>query len=97
MTQATPKKLRDGSWGAITETEVGVGASITITTRSGKSWTATVQRVLWSDGAATIVATTTGRAAPASRPASRTRTGCSCGSIEEREQSSDCWTCRHDR
>jgi hypothetical protein len=32
-----------------------------------------------------------------SRPSGRgTRTGCSCGSVEEYSKPSDCWTCRHD-
>lgn len=31
-----------------------------------------------------------------SAPSRGTRTGCSCGSVEEYSKASDCWTCRHD-
>lgn len=63
----------------------------------------------WSvpaDKASAARALVAGAAAPAprssdtySRSTSRprgTRTGCSCGSVEEYSKSSDCWTCRHD-
>jgi hypothetical protein len=55
--QATPSKLRDGSWGARVAGSVAVGDVVTITTKAGKSWDATVSRVLWSDGSVALVAT----------------------------------------
>jgi len=54
---ATPTKLRSGDWGARVQGRVATGDSITITTRSGKSWTATVSRVLWSGDGVAICAT----------------------------------------
>lgn len=95
---ATPAKLRDGSWGARVQGRASVGDRITITTRSGKSWDATVSRVLWTGDGASIVATATrtgGREHRGSR-GSRTWTGCSCGSIEEYSRPSDCASCRFD-
>lgn len=59
MIAATPKKLRSGAWGAWVPAPETVteGTTIRITTRSGKSWDATVTRVVWSGDAGTIVAT----------------------------------------
>jgi len=55
---ATPKKLRDGSWGALVQsTSVRPGDSITITSRAGQSWAARVARVLWRGDGVAIVAT----------------------------------------
>lgn len=79
---ATPTKLRDGSWGARVNGTVAQGDSIEITTRAGKTWTATVSRVLWSDGSVSIVATQieNGRS---SRPR-RSRNGeCQCGACSD--------------
>ena len=56
--QATPTKLRSGNWGArVQGSRPHAGDEITITTRAGKSWTARVERVLWSGGNVHIVAT----------------------------------------
>ena len=44
---ATPAKLRDGSWGARAPRNVQVGQTLTITTRAGKSWDATITRIVW--------------------------------------------------
>lgn len=58
MIQASPTKLRDGSWGARAQSaDVRAGDTVEITTRSGKRWTATVSRVLWSGDGVAIVAT----------------------------------------
>lgn len=55
---ATPKKLRNGTWGAIASTEqVSRGDTLTITTRAGKSWTATVEQVIWRGDGVAICAT----------------------------------------
>lgn len=79
---ATPTKLRDGSWGARVQGSVAVGDSVTITTKGGKSWDATVTRVVWSGEGATIVATqgTDG----GSRPKGASRACESCGHVERR-------------
>lgn len=56
--EATPKKLRDGNWGARVGSEsVQVGDVIKITTRSGKSWLTTVSKVVWAGEGISIVAT----------------------------------------
>lgn len=57
-TNASLIKLRDGSWGAkVQSSDVVRGQTITITTKSGKSWDATITRVVWSgDGVAICVA-----------------------------------------
>lgn len=60
MTQtATPTKLRSGDWGAKVAGTVTEGETVTITTRSGKSWDAKVARVVWTNGEVAIVATQT--------------------------------------
>ena len=61
--QATPKKLKDGTWGARVLGAVEPGDTITITTRAGKSWDAIVERVLWSDDQAMLVSTVSAEAA----------------------------------
>ena len=55
--KAKPKKLRNGQWGAVVDGVVSSGDTITITTAAGKSWTATVSRVIWVGGGVSIVAT----------------------------------------
>ncbi len=55
---ASPAKLRNGSWGArVKSATVAVGDTVTITTRSGKSWDATVEHVVWSGDGVSICAT----------------------------------------
>lgn len=54
---ASPAKLRDGSWGAKVQGSVSVGDTINITTKAGKSWTATVQKVVWTGDGVSLVAT----------------------------------------
>lgn len=56
-TQATPAKLRDGSWGARTTQRVTTGSLIQVRTRGGKTWTASVCEVVWTDGAVCLVRT----------------------------------------
>ena len=56
--QASPTKLRSGEWGAKVQTaNVSEGDSIQITTRAGKSWTASVAKVVWRGEGVAIVAT----------------------------------------
>lgn len=101
---ATPTKLRNGTWGARTTDNVSKGDVVTITTRGGKSWDATVTEIVWSGDGVTIVATQSApRAARPSyqrapRRASYRRgwTGCACGSIEDNPRNSDCFTCQND-
>lgn len=57
MLQASPYKLKNGSWGARVQGIPTVGDQIQITTRSGKSWTASVARILWTGDGISLVAT----------------------------------------
>lgn len=55
--QAKPKKLRNGDWGAWAESEaVEEGDTLHITAKSGKSWDAVVDRVLWAGSGGAICA-----------------------------------------
>ncbi|KKM05264.1 hypothetical protein LCGC14_1755860 [marine sediment metagenome] len=64
-TPASPKKLRDGSWGALAQSDsVSVGDTLQITTRAGKTWAATVSTVIWSGKGVSICATETAVATP---------------------------------
>ncbi len=46
---ASPLKLKDGSWGAKLEgARPELGATVTITTRGGKTWDATITAIVWS-------------------------------------------------
>ena len=94
---ATPCKLRSGDWGAKTASSIQAGDTVTITTRSGKSWDAVVERVVWSGNGVSICATSNVDSRPARQPRSRgTWTGCHCGSVEEYAKPTDCQTCQHD-
>lgn len=57
IASATPAKLRDGSWGARTAGSVRAGDTVQITTRAGKTWAATVTRVVWAGDGVTLCAT----------------------------------------
>lgn len=87
-TTTTPAKLRDGSWGARTTTPVQTGDTITITTKSGKTWDARVGRVIWTNGTACLVSTSTGAARTSRGPI-----GCRCPECDERITSErmTCW------
>ena len=97
---ATPTKLQNGNWGArIIGPAVACGQKleghdVTITTRSGKSWTAKIEKVVWrgkdrnSGQSVAIVATakTSGNGSAAPKSAGRgrlvgthTNHPCSCG------------------
>lgn len=45
---ASPAKLRNGSWGARVPGTARKGQALQIQARSGKSWDAVVDRVLWT-------------------------------------------------
>ena len=66
MKLARPKRLRDGSWGAVIEEEtkqkIAAGEQIMVATRSGKSWLTEITEVIWqgkgyNGGFATIIRT----------------------------------------
>lgn len=45
---ASPTQLKSGEWGArVTASRVKVGDELTVVTRSGSSWDAVVQAVIW--------------------------------------------------
>ena len=90
-----PWKLPSGEWGVLTSTPADVGYDVEVTANNGKRWQTLITDVVESRGGGSLCRTT---ARPASRSHRRsTRTGCSCGSVEEFEKDTDCWTCRHDR
>ena len=69
---ARPKKLRSGEWGAWVETpSVRKGDRIKVTTRAGKSWSATVDKVIWTGSDGAIVATDSGGGSSRSRSRQR--------------------------
>ena len=60
MHNATPKKLRDGTWGAILSSPkntVKENDMVQVTARSGKTWTSAITKVIWGNQKVTIVAT----------------------------------------
>jgi hypothetical protein len=83
MTKATPSKLRDGSWGARVQGSVQQGAIIEINTKAGKTWTATVQRVLWTDGKVTLVQTESSKGTSSPRPRRSSNGECQCGACDD--------------
>ena len=69
---ATPMKLSDGSWGAKVQGVANVGDTITVRTRAGKTWTATVSSIVTSDSKSTVCATQRGSSSrPVARPSYR--------------------------
>ena len=46
---ASPRKLKNGQWGAQTNSTVRVGDVVTIVTKLGKRWDATVKNVVWKN------------------------------------------------
>jgi len=54
---ATPAKLRNGSWGARVVGSASVGDTVRVRTRAGAVWTATVTGVVWSGRGVTLVST----------------------------------------
>jgi len=94
---ASPAKLRDGTWGARADESITVGSLLTIQTRAGKTWTATVSAIVWTGNGVAICRTASAASTRPSASRRGTWTGCSCGSVEEFEKSSDCSSCRFDR
>lgn len=78
---ARPKKLRDGSWGALADTErVQAEDVVTITTRAGKTWNARVLQVIWTGNGVAILRTQSLDSQLASyRPRRRSSKQCNCG------------------
>lgn len=62
--QATPAKLRDGSWGATCKVAVAVGDTVQITTLAGKTWAAKVTAVHGTTVHGTLVSTQSTDRAP---------------------------------
>jgi len=56
---ATSAKLKTGDWGARVVGTAKPGDVLTITGASGKSWDASVERVVWTDGKVSLCATYT--------------------------------------
>jgi len=81
MPTATPAKLRNGNWGARVKGAVKAGDAVTITTRAGKSWTATVTRVLWTGGDVSLCAVSSGDSHL--RPRRSANGECHCGACED--------------
>lgn len=73
MANATPAKLKNGAWGARVQGSVAEGDTVTITTRSGKSWEARVTSVVWSGSGVSICATESLDRAPAASAKTRSR------------------------
>lgn len=54
---ATPAKLKTGDWGARVNFPVKPGDALTVQASTGKTWPATVERVMWTDGKVSLCAT----------------------------------------
>lgn len=99
---ATPYKLRNGSWGCKVQGTVSEGDTVTVTTRAGKSWLARITNIVWSGEGVTLCATESlDRPSSTSQRQRGRRTGCSCGSREDRYgnliySERNCWQCKHD-
>ena len=91
---ASPAKLANGTWGARVAGVAKPGDAITITTAAGKSWTASVVKVVWTGGNVTIVATASTTAASAPLGKSFTRTGSRTGTGSRTIRRSSCADCR---
>ena len=94
-------KLKDGSWGLRASPEkLTAGSNVTVRKKDGSTKTETVARIIWQGDGVTLASIAAGAPRSSgdrgSSRGGRTRTGCSCGSVEEYSQDSDCWTCRHD-
>jgi len=65
-----PAKLKEGGWGAHVHSDaVQPGDVVSLTTKAGKGWDATVEKVVWtgidSDGQACALCTLVGKDKPA--------------------------------
>jgi len=90
---ATPIKLKTGEWGARVAGSAKRGDELTITAKSGKTWTAIVDVVVWSGNGVSLCALL-----PTQRKerAPRASAGCwVCPACEEENSSSarTCWEC----
>lgn len=102
---ATFTKLKSGSWGVrVLGAAPEVGQQVAVTKRDGTTQHVTIERVLVTGDGTSICAikqeqrsgSGSGSRGGGGRKQRGTRTGCSCGSVEEFTKSSDCWTCKHD-
>lgn len=65
--EASPLKLRDGSWGARVQGTPRSGDTIRVTTRGGKSWESVVDKVIWTDRKVSIVSVESRKRSSSSR------------------------------
>ncbi len=56
--QGRPRILEDGCWGVISTAALDVGAEITVTTKKGRRWEATINEVDSSNGKSFVYTTT---------------------------------------
>ena len=90
MKPATPAKLKSGEWGARVAGEIKAGETVTITAKSGKSWTATISRVVWSGNGVSICSL-----APQARKSRSNGNYWICPACDEENDinSRSCWEC----
>lgn len=55
--KATPKKLRDGTWGVLVQGKPKSGDVVTVVTKGGKTWQAHIALVIWSNDEISICST----------------------------------------
>ena len=106
MATATYTKLRSGEWGIRLIGRATEGQMVSVAKKSGETKSETIARVVWtgrdsrsgeSVSLCAIGSTRSPQRGGSGHSRRGTWTGCSCGSVEEYERASDCWTCRHDR
>lgn len=89
---ATPAKLKSGEWGARVAGTAKPGERLTIKSKTGKSWNAIVERVVWSGNGVSLCAL----AAQRQQSARRVSSGCwLCPMCDEENDASarSCWEC----
>jgi len=99
MKKAKPTKLRSGEWGVSVAGRPAPGECVIVRSRAGKEWDAEIVRVVWTDPAGRVSICQTRSRRQREQRSSR-RTGCSCGSREDRgvlvPSVRNCWQCEHD-
>lgn len=74
---ATPRKLRDGTWGVQTRGIPSIGDTVTVRTRAGKTWETTVADIVWSGDTEAICRTRKGSASRSTESRPRNNGRCS--------------------
>ncbi len=93
----------DDTWG-IRIDSIGIqpNQNVTVTKKDGTQKMETVGRVLWTGNGVSLCSIVKSSSPNASRSSGGgrvgrgTRTGCSCGSVEEYTKDSDCRSCKYD-